>query len=259
MANALMMLAIASVIGSFLGVLVRRLAVGEDIVWRRSHCETCGYTLAVRDLVPIFSFVACRGACRQCSVAIPVEHLAIELAAVAVAAWAWTVDAGAALWWDCVLGWTLLALAWIDLRYFRLPDVLTLPLLLVGLVATGLEASASLPEALPVALTDHAIAAASGYLCFRGVGFAYRLLRNREGMGQGDAKLLAAGGAWLGFGLLPVTIFLAALLGLGQALISAARNGRLSGASVIPFGPALALAIWLLWLYGRPASDLAIP
>ena len=96
------------------------------------------------------------------------------------------------LWADCVFGWMLLALAWIDWTHLRLPDVLTLPLLLAGLGATALLD--------PDDATDHALAAAIGYAALRLVSFGYLKLRGREGLGAGDAKLLAAAGgvAWAG-------------------------------------------------------------
>ena len=245
-AALVLVLVVAPVIGSFLGVLVRRLPAGGDVVRSRSACESCGRALAVRDLVPVISFAALRGACRQCGVAIHPMHLWIELAAMAVAAWAALSAEGPELWLGCILGWTLLALAWIDWLHFRLPDVLTLPLLLAGLAATAWGA--------PDLVASHALAAAAGYVGFRVVALGYRAVRGWDGLGAGDAKLLAAGGAWLGLDLLPMAVLLAALLGLALGLAQAARAGRLSGTAAIPFGPPLALAIWLLWLYARDAS-----
>jgi leader peptidase (prepilin peptidase)/N-methyltransferase len=246
MAALILVLAVAPVIGSFLGVVVRRLPAGGDVIHGCSACESCGRAIPVRDLLPVISFAALRGACRQCGAAIHPMHLGIELAAMAVAGWAALTVEGPELWLGCILGWTLLALAWIDWLHFRLPDVLTLPLLLAGLAATTWET----PDLAP----GHALAAAAGYAGFRAVALGYRALRGWDGLGAGDAKLLAAGGAWLGLDLLPMAVLLAALLGLALALAQAARAGRLSGTTAIPFGPSLALAIWLLWLYARDAS-----
>jgi leader peptidase (prepilin peptidase) / N-methyltransferase len=107
---------------------------------------------------------------------------------------------------ELLVGWTLLTLAWIDVEQFRLPDALTLPLLGAGLVATEVTA--------PDALGDHLIGAAVGYLAFRTVRNAYRTVRRKDGLGLGDAKLLSAAGAWLGWALLPDVVFGAALLGV---------------------------------------------
>ncbi len=142
-----------------------------------------------------------------------------------------------------MLGWTLLALAWIDWEHFWLPDVLTLPLLVAGLVATWLL---SRP-----ATVDHALAALVAYAGLRGLGVLYARLRRREGIGQGDAKLLAAGGAWLGLAALPSLLLLSALLGLAAAGIARLRGRHVDAATALPFGPPLAAAIWLLWLLTR--------
>ena len=119
-------------IGSFLGVVIQRLPAGDDLVASRSRCNACQRNLGVADLIPILSYLAARGRCRHCGTPIGRFHLWIELAALLVAVWAATLDEGLRLWADCVLGWTLLAAAWIDARHMILPDVLTLPLVLAG-------------------------------------------------------------------------------------------------------------------------------
>jgi leader peptidase (prepilin peptidase)/N-methyltransferase len=233
----------APFVGSFLGVLIARLPVGLPVVVGRSRCEACARVLGPIDMVPLVSYAVLRGRCRTCRAPIRGEHLAVELAALGVALWALTVDVEPVrLWIDCGLGWALLALAWIDWRHFRLPDVITLPLLLAGLGVTWLEA--------PEDLTDHAIGAAVAYLGFRALAWGYRVLRRRDGLGQGDAKLLAAGGAWLGWEALPDVILIAAVCGIVVALLTAVRRGRLDGGVRIPFGPCLGFSIWVGWLYG---------
>ena len=230
----------APFIGSFLGVVVRRLPEGRPIAWSRSHCEGCGARLGVRDLVPLFSWLAGRGRCRFCGRPLEWFYPLIELAALAVALISLFVDNGADVWLDCLLGWWLLTLAWIDVRCWLLPDSLTLPLIIAGLAA----AAAFDPEGL----TDRAFGAAAGYLGLRMVALIYRALRGRDGLGGGDAKLLAAAGAWVGLRALPQVVLLAALAGLLAAACLRLFGIRLGAQSAIPFGPFLALAIWLLWL-----------
>jgi len=227
--------------GSLLGVLVRRLPRGEKVGLARSACETCKTPLGARDLVPLLSYVFLRGRCAYCAAPIGRFHPAMELGALAVPIWGMTVTQGASLGATCLLGWMLLALAVCDAQTFQLPDALTLPLLLFGLATTyGLE---------PQALTDHALATAIGYVAFRGIAGLYRRLRGRDGLGQGDAKLLAAGGAWLGLAAFPNVVLIAAISGLLLAALMALRGDRLNAQMRLPFGPALALAIWLVWLY----------
>jgi len=246
--DGLLPLLLSPFIGSFLGVVIRRLPLGRSIALARSACEGCGRTLPAQDLVPLLSFAMLRGRCRFCRAGIARFHVWIELAAVAVAAWAMaaTADGGALLWANCVLGWLLLALAWIDRDHLRLPDALTLPLVALGLLATW--------WLHPDAAADHALAAAAGYLAFRGVALAYRLLRQREGLGQGDAKLLAASGAWVGLAGLPTVVLGAAVIALSMTLAQRLFQ-RHAADTPIPFGPYLALATWLVRLYG--AADLA--
>ncbi len=224
--------------GSFCGVLIRRLPAGRGVVTGRSACEACGHVLGLRDLVPIASFLARRGRCRFCGARIGWDMPGVEVAATAVAAWAVLAGLdGAVLWASCALGWALLTLAWIDAVSLRLPDVLTLPLILAGLAeAAWLD---------PDALTGRAFGAACGYTALWLLAWAYRGLRKREGLGLGDAKLLAAGGAWVGVWLLGDVVLAAALAGLAWAL----RRGRPDPAARLPFGPFLAGGIWVVWLY----------
>ncbi len=230
----------APFIGSFLGVVVQRLPDGRPIAWGRSRCEECGAALAIRDLVPLFSWLAAAGRCRFCRRQIGWFYPGIELAALAVALVSVSIDRGVGMWLDCVLGWWLLALGWIDLRRWLLPDALTLPLVAAGLAA----AMAFEPEGL----TDRALGAAAGYLGLRAVGLLYSAVRGREGLGHGDAKLLAAAGAWVGVRALPQVVLLAALAGLCAAACLRLAGIRLGAQSALPFGPFLAVATWLVWL-----------
>jgi leader peptidase (prepilin peptidase)/N-methyltransferase len=236
------LLLVAPVVGSFLGVLIRRLPEGLSIAWARSRCPWCETWLSVRDLVPMLSWLAVKGRCRYCGHRLGWFYPGVELAAVAVALAAVAVNPGDYAWLDCVLGWWLLALGWIDARYWLLPDRLTLPLILAGLAAAVLFDAEQ--------LTDRALGAAFGYLSLLAIAALYRVLRGREGLGQGDAKLLAASGAWVGAAALPQVILLAAFSALAAAGCLRLAGVRLGIHSALPFGPFLALATWLVWLFG---------
>ncbi len=239
-----MVLLVAPVIGSFLGVVVRRLAAGRPLVLARSRCDSCGHALGARDLVPLASFAFQRGRCRHCGARIGVFYPAIELAALAVALAAFLpARSGGALWANAALGWALLAAAWIDAERYWLPDMITLPLLLAGLAVTWAR--------MPAAIYDHAMAAALGYAAFRLLDMVYWRLRGRHGLGRGDAKLLAAAGAWVGLAALPVLVLTAGLLALAVALPLALRRGQ-GGQTMLPFGPALALAFFGSALLAAP-------
>lgn len=167
---------------------------------------------------------------------------AIELAALAIAAWSAAIASGWLMWASCLLGWALLALALIDIRYFLLPDFLTLPLVAFGLlVAQALDPSTTL---------SHALGAAAGFLVIVAVRKAYWMLRKREGIGLGDAKLLAAAGAWVSWEGVPSVILVAALGGLAGALLQHYRKASILPTDRVPFGAYLCVGIWVVWLYG---------
>jgi leader peptidase (prepilin peptidase) / N-methyltransferase len=236
-------LLIAPSIGSLLGVLIVRLPQHRPVALARSACDTCATPLGVLDLVPLASFALQRGRCRYCGQPIGWFHPAIELAALGVSAWAvLACQTPQQVWIGCALGWVLLTLGWIDVVWLLLPDVLTLPLLLAGLGVAVVTA--------PDTIFWHALGAAGGYLGLRAVAVTYRALRGREGMGAGDAKLLAAAGAWLGIDALPWVVLLAALAGLAVAGVAAAAGRSVHASTAVPFGAFLAAAFWLLWLYG---------
>ncbi len=236
-------LIIAPFIGSFLGVLITRLPAGEAVVAGRSRCCWCGHVLGVLDLVPLLSWLAMGRRCRHCGSRIGWFYPGIELAAVLVPVWAATEVGGWLLWVSCALGWVLVTLAVIDARHLLLPDLLTLPLLVTGLaVAVWIDGAT---------LHEHAIGAVAGFAVFWLIARGYRLARGREGLGMGDAKFLAAAGAWVSWQGLPSVVFIGAASALAWTLIKIAVSATSAGASQkVPFGTYLCLSTWLVWLYG---------
>lgn len=140
------------------------------------------------------------------------------------------------------LGFVLLMLATIDALALRLPDILTLPL-----AAAGLLLSWWLPDS---PLISHAVGAAVGFLVFYGITVIYRSMRGREGLGLGDAKLVAAAGAWLGWAALPSMVLIACAAGFVWVGLAVARRGRSALGEQIPFGVSLCFAFWIVWLFG---------
>jgi leader peptidase (prepilin peptidase)/N-methyltransferase len=232
----------APFIGSFLAVVAMRLTKGRTVLFGRSACDGCGAVLGPLELVPLLSFAVQRGRCRRCGAKIDPLHPAMEAAALALAVWAAFVTSGWIVLASCALGWTLLTLAAIDWRTGYLPDVLTLPLAVAGLgVACAIE---------PAAVLDHVVGTAVGFIAFAALSEIYRRLRGRDGLGLGDAKLLAASGAWLSWNGLPTTVLYAAVIGLALVLARRARGQAMTSTDRLAFGPALAAATWLVWLYG---------
>jgi len=232
----------APFVGSFLGVLVLRIPAGRPVGLARSVCPRCDATLGVADLVPLASWAVLRGRCRHCRAPLGLFYPGVELAALGIAGWAALALPGSLVWVGCALGWTLLAAALIDLRHLVLPDAMVLPLIPAGIALHVLIA----PERWP----GHAIGAVAGYLAFVVIRETYALIRRREGLGLGDAKLLAAAGAWVGWQGLPSVVLLGAVTALVGVLAYRAAGGTADLKGELPFGPALAAAIWLVWLYG---------
>ena len=139
----------------------------------------------------------------------------------------WAVAVGLGLW--------LLAIAVIDLKTLRIPDVLSLPLVAMGLLVAGFSGVS--------VFAMHLIGAGLGFLVLAGFGEVFFRLRGREGLGLGDAKLFAAAGAWLGWQALPVVLLVAAVGGLVWAVLRR-QNGE------VAFGPWLALGFWLVLVSG---------
>lgn len=236
-------LLVAPFIGSLLSVLVVRLPAGEPVVLSRSRCRHCGRRLGVADLLPLVSWLALAGRCRHCRAPVGWLYPGLEAGALLIAAWAVLIVPEPWLWPSCGLGWALLALAVIDARTMLLPDALTGPLLAAGLALCLIGGDG-------LSCRDRLIGAAIGLAVPLLIRAVYRRLRGREALGMGDAKLLAAAGAWLGWAGLPGVILIAAAAALVVELLRAVIEGRLETRRPLPFGPYLCLAIWLIWLYG---------
>ncbi|WP_322097269.1 prepilin peptidase [Pelagibius sp. Alg239-R121] len=243
------LLIFAPFVGSFLALLVVRLPAGRSVVFGRSQCDSCGMQLAAWDMVPLVSWLFLKGGCRYCGARIGILAPGVELSALGIAFWAVLVlpSGGALPWIGAALGWTLLTLALIDARHFLLPDALTLPLIPAGLLVTwwGDQSTAG-----PGLLLHHLPGAVIGFGGLYGIGWLYKRLRNREGLGLGDAKLMAAAGAWVGWAGLGSVLLWAALPALVAAVIWGRMRGTLSASMAVPFGTFLAFGFWLTWLYG---------
>lgn len=233
---------LSPVAGSFIGLVSLRLPAGRGVVAGRSACEGCGRTLNPLDLVPIVSFLALRGRCRTCGTAIPRRYLVIELAALALGAWAAFAHTGPLASISAAFAWTLLLIAVVDYEHQWLPDAFTLPLAAAGLLLAILWPGRSFPAA--------AIGLAAGFLALWLVAFAYRRIRGREGLGDGDPRLFGALGAWVGWMGLPSVLVWACAVGLIALIGLAARGIDVRADRRIPFGTLLAIGGWLVWLYG---------
>ncbi len=136
----------------------------------------------------------------------------------------------------------LVALSTIDAETFLLPDVITLPMIAAGLALHWQSGNA--------VLIERVLSAAFGFGLLWGVARFYEFWRGRSGLGMGDAKLMAMSGAWLGHEAFATVLGYAALGALASVAVASLRGSAVTLTTRIPFGPYLAFAIWLVWLYG---------
>lgn len=237
----------APFVGSFLGVVADRWPRGEPFLSGRSRCPQCRHALGALDLVPLASWVALRRCCRYCSRPISAWYPSVEGAALLIAIWAVLAVPAALASVTVLFGWALLALALIDLKAFWLPGALTVPTGIAGLVAMAFY--------LEEGPLDQLIGAALGYTAMRAVAWLYRRLRDREGLGGGDATLLAALGAWVGWLGLPTILLYAGFGGLIVLIAGSFRGRPVTLTRRLAFGPHLCLGGWLVWLYGPLQFD----
>ena len=212
----------------------------------RSACPHCGHQITALENIPVISWLALRGKCRACKAPISPRYPAIELlTGVLSALMVWTFGGGAIGLATLVFTWLLIAMTFIDFDTQLLPDDLTYPLLWLGLLVNL--------QGMFVPLHEAVIGAAAGYMILWSIYWLFKLATGKEGMGYGDFKLLAALGAWLGWGMLPTIILLSSVVGavVGISLIVFTKHGR---DKPIPFGPYLAAAGLIALLFGTEIS-----
>lgn len=263
----------ALAVGSFLNVVIHRLPQMLEARWRRecadigeesprqheeqppltlarpgSRCPHCGHALRAYENIPLLSYLVLRGRCSACATPISPRYPIVEAATAALSVlvvWRFGVgwETGAAL----LLTWGLIALAAIDLDTQLLPDVITLPLLWLGLLASLAGWFSDSNSAI--------LGAALGYLFLWSIFHLFRLATGKEGMGYGDFKLFGLFGAWLGWQHLPQIMILSAVTGalVGVALIVLRQHDR---QIPIPFGPYLAAAGWISLMWGNEINKM---
>nr|WP_219610555.1 A24 family peptidase [Pectobacterium brasiliense] len=244
------------IVGSFLNVVIYRLPIMLERRWRQdieletgmvdsdpdtrynlwwppSSCPHCQQAIAVKDNIPLFSWLWLRGRSRCCHQSVSVQYPLVEvitMLAFLTAALLWLP--GMALWGALILLSFLLVLTVIDIKTLLLPDVLTLSLLWIGLLF-------NLSETF-VPLNDAVVGAMAGYLSLWLLYWVFKYATGKEALGYGDFKLLAALGAWLGWQALPNLVLVAALSGLVVTLVWRGLRKE-DTAKPLAFGPWLAM------------------
>jgi leader peptidase (prepilin peptidase)/N-methyltransferase len=267
--------ALGLVIGSFLNVVIYRLPIMLDRDWRaqcrelaepspetppadtpfnlitpRSSCPHCGAPVKPYNNVPVLSYLWLRGRCASCHEPISPQYPLVELftgviSVIVASRFGYTLECAGAL----LLCWALIALAVIDTEHQLLPDVMTLPMLWIG-IAFAVAGDQGLHFQVLADLRASVIGAMAGYLSLWSFYHLFRILTGKEGMGYGDFKLLAMLGAWLGWQSLPLIILLAAIVGAVTGTAMIVIRGRDRNVP-IPFGPYLAGAGFVALMWGH--------
>lgn len=219
-----------------------------DLVFHGSHCVHCKHALTPLENIPLLSYLFLGGRCRYCRAHISWQYPLVELlSALACAIVAWKFGFGWPLLAGLAFTWILIAASGIDARTQLLPDQLTLPLLWLGLLLSLIP--------LFVGPSDAILGAAIGWASLWLVFWLFKWLTGKEGMGYGDFKLLGALGAWMGATALLPVILLSSLVGALVGGIALFVGGK-DRSTPIPFGPFIALAGWIWFVFGTELSVL---
>ncbi len=263
---------ITLMIGSFINVLIYRLPIMLKQQWQsdchvllnlpekpasqvfnlwlpRSFCPSCNHTLSFYCNIPVLSWLILKRRCLYCQASISILYPAIEIMCCLLsllAAWHFGIDF--LLIFISLFIWINIALFFIDLEHFLLPDNLTLTLLWLGLIANYYTLFTTLPEAM--------FSACGAYLVLWSIMQIFYLVTGKIGMGHGDFKLFAAYGAWFGWTKLPLILLVASLSGatFGAIYLFFTRKGK---NTPIPFGPFLCCS-GLICLFTSQSSLISI-
>jgi leader peptidase (prepilin peptidase) / N-methyltransferase len=229
-------------IGSFLNVCIYRLPLKQSVVRPASRCPGCGNELAWFDNIPVVSYMILRGRCRTCRLPISARYPIVEALTAAVFFWHWTVFGPTPLLFvRLAFACALIVLFAIDLELQILPDVITLPGIVVGFACSWFVPPGPLMSVAGILLGGGLLWAISE---------AWFRVRKVEAMGFGDVKMLAMVGAFLGAKLVFLTFVLSSMIGgLVGAVLVATRRADM--ATKVPFGTMLAFAALIASLYGE--------
>jgi leader peptidase (prepilin peptidase)/N-methyltransferase len=232
-----------AVVGSFLNVCILRLPAGQSVVFPPSRCPQCGTRIRSWDNIPLLSYLLLRGRCRACGGHIALRYPVVEaLTGVMAMLLLYHFGASASLAVGGIFVAALIVISFIDIDHQIIPDVISLPGIVLGLLVSVLGYGP--------ALIDSAVGALCGGASLYAVAVGYQALTGREGMGGGDIKLLAMIGAFLGWRGVLVTLVVGSFSGtlVGVALmVTRGADSRLP----IPFGPFLALGAVCALFFGE--------
>jgi leader peptidase (prepilin peptidase)/N-methyltransferase len=249
-----------AVVGSFLNVCIARIPNGESIVDPPSHCPKCKAPIPFYDNIPLVSYLFLKGRCRACGERISFRYFVVELlmASLSVALYH-QFGLSLAFAVGFVFVAALIVISFIDLDVRIVPDVISLPGIVAGLVfsVVGRYVVGDPFELVPSPLSSLiGILAGGGFLL--ALAWAYQAFTGVEGMGGGDIKLLAMIGAFLGWPAIPLTLFFSSLAGSVVGLTAMLIKG-VGRRYALPFAPFLCLGAILYLFFGGDLIRLYLP
>ncbi len=256
---------LGALIGSFLNVVIHRVPREESIAFPASHCPSCATAIRPYDNIPVVSWAVLRGRCRSCRSPISARYPGVELLTAALFALTFLLHSGLTLSlpFDLAFVAALVALVFIDAEHMILPDVINYPGFALALVARAvvpnLYGVASIDDGQVPAWLLSLGGALLGALVGGGflwlVGWLWERFRGVEAMGLGDVKMMFMVGAYLGWPLTLLTIFVGVLGGSVAGVAMMARRGERDMQMLLPFGIFLGLGALLSLFFGRPLVD----
>ena len=218
-----------------------------NLVVPRSACPKCGHMITALENIPIISYLLLRGKCRECGTPISIRYPFVEaLSAVLVLVVAMKFGVSYEMLFGALFTWTLISLTFIDIDTQYLPDQLTLPILWLGILLSL--------DNMYVDTQSSIIGAVAGYMVLWTVYQVFKLVTKKEGMGFGDFKLLAMIGAWCGWQVLPAVIIISSVIGSIAGILMIITKYHEKG-KPIPFGPYLAGAGWIVFIWGQEINS----
>jgi leader peptidase (prepilin peptidase)/N-methyltransferase len=242
---ALYVTMLGTAVGSFLNVCIHRLPLRLSLAWPGSHCPSCRAPVKPSDNIPIVSYLWLRGRCRNCKAPISIKYPIVELVTGVMFLGAFLLFDSPVLIQRLLFGCAMVVLFVVDLEHRILPDVITLPGIVIGFLFSFF---------MPPGWVDSLIGIMVGGGSLWLLGEIYFRVRHEEGMGFGDVKMLAMIGAFLGWKLMLLTLILSSFIGsiVGVAMI-ALHRGDMKYA--LPFGTFLALGAIAASTAGGPIID----
>ena len=220
--------------GSFCNVCIYRLPDNDSVITGRSFCRSCKNKIKWYDNIPLLSFIFLRGKCRSCNNKISLQYFLVELiSAISFLFIYFIYGLSVTTLLLIILSIFFIIIFFIDLKHYIIPNELTFPLMLIGFVKSF---DPNLNQTIFPNYINSLLGGFFGYAVIWLIIFFYKKVRNKEGMGLGDAKLMAVVGFWSGWASIPFTIFISSAVALVLVIPSLIKKTRNMSAQ-IPFGP----------------------